>query len=117
MPDGLGLNASGVGDLTELANGVDGLERARDDLPGAQLVRLVDESVFQKLRVGQDDAELVVEPVEEKREINIVGYHSSSLTKRLCGPGRHCFFGLPPQSVLEDSDGSAGRADVLHLAA
>ena len=49
----------------DLANGTHGIEHARDDLRRSRSVHLVGSFRFDELSVGEDDAELVVQLVEQ----------------------------------------------------
>jgi len=59
---------TGANRLFEVLNDADGFEGARDDLGGPDAVGLVAELVFEQLRVSQDDAELVVQPVKQAHD-------------------------------------------------
>lgn len=59
------LEVRGVGVTPDLASGAHGIERARHKLSGARAVRGVSRFRLEQLGVRQDDAELIVQPVEE----------------------------------------------------
>ena len=63
------LEIGGVGMTPDLSGGAHGVERARHELGGARAVRGVGRFRFEQLGVRQDDAELIVQPVEEHPQI------------------------------------------------
>jgi hypothetical protein len=75
-----------LGRLVELApqvlHGVDGFEDALDDLAGARLLRLIRETAFEKLRVGENDPELIVQPVKETRPLRLGQIHNTPSATR-----------------------------------
>jgi hypothetical protein len=54
-------------DPAEVLNGRDCFERARNDLAGAGTLRFLGQTGLEELGVGEDDAELVVQPVKDGR--------------------------------------------------
>ena len=75
-------SGSGLGGFVDLAtqmlNGVDGFEDALDDLTSARFLRLVSQTAFEKFGVGQNDPELIVQPVKQPRPIGLGQAHSSA---------------------------------------
>jgi len=62
----------GVGhgeEATQLLDGRDRVEGTGHHLPGASPLRLVNQPGLEQLRVGEDDPELVVEAVEDLRQV------------------------------------------------
>ena len=62
----------------ELLNGVDGFEDALDDLAGAGFLGVVGQPALEQLGVGQNDPELIVQPVKEPRPIRLGQVHNSA---------------------------------------
>ena len=107
-----------LGGLVHLAaqvlNGVDSFEDALDDLAGASLLRLVGETAFEQLGVGEDDPELIVQPVKETRPLRLGQVHntpsatssaarSSSARTKPLAPGLAIVrAGFTPQRIGED---------------
>ena len=58
-----------ISDLANVSDSIDRLESARDHLPCPRTMGFVGEAVFEELGVRQDDAELVVQLMEEAGEI------------------------------------------------
>jgi hypothetical protein len=75
-------SGSGFGGLVEFAaevlNGVDGFEDAFDDLTGAGFLRLVRQTAFEKFGIGQNDPELIVQPVKQPGPIRLRQAHNSA---------------------------------------
>ena len=71
-----------LGRLVHLAaqvlNGVNGFEDALDDLPGARFLRVVGQTAFEQFGVGQNDPELIVQPVKQPRPIGLGQAHNSA---------------------------------------
>ena len=55
--------------MAELSCGVDRLEDARHDLASPRPMCVIHQAVFKKLRVDQDDAQLVIELMKQAGEI------------------------------------------------
>jgi hypothetical protein len=70
-----------LGRLVDLAphvlNSVDRFEDAFDDLTGTRLLRLVGETAFEQLSVGENDPELIVQPVKETRPLRLGQIHNT----------------------------------------
>ena len=126
----LGLRAArGFCSLTDLSNGAEGGQSARDDLGRPLAIHSVGSLGFQQLGVGEDDTELVVQAMKERLKLlpcairRPQGRRSAARSSRvrtgggpdvgLFGTGRWC--GVAPQGVREDPDGSAGGPDVFDL--
>jgi hypothetical protein len=62
-----GIAADG---LLEMLDGANRLERPGDDLGGPNAMDLVGELALEQLRVGQDDAELVVQAMKEAHHLD-----------------------------------------------
>jgi len=98
----------------QMLNGVDGFEDALDDLTGARLLRLVSETAFEQLGVGEDDPELIVQPVKEPRPLRLGQTHktpsatssaarSSGARTKPLAPGLAIVrAGFTPQRIGED---------------
>ena len=97
----------------QMLNGVDGFEDALDDLTGARLLRLVGETAFEQLGVGENDPQLVVQPVKETRPLRLGQVHntpsptsatrSSSTRTKPLAPGLAIVrAGFTPQRIGED---------------
>lgn len=97
----------------QMLNGVDGFEDALDDLTGARLLRLVGEAAFEQLGVGENDPELVVQPVKKTRPLRLGQVHntpsatsatrsSSARTKPLAPSLAIVRAGFTPQRIGED---------------
>lgn len=56
---------TGTDGVFEILNDADGLEGAGDDLGGPDTMRFVGQLGLKQFRVREDDAELVVQPMEE----------------------------------------------------
>ena len=54
---------------SEVLDRGDGLKGARDNLAGSSTLGLFCQARFEQLRVGQDDPELVVEPMKNGRKV------------------------------------------------
>ena len=67
--------------------GRDGFEGAADDQARANSIGVVAEAVFEKLGVGENDAELVVQPVEQPCDFGEAGF--DGVPSGLCGFRRH----------------------------
>ncbi len=74
-------------EATQLLHGRDGIERAPDNLPGPGSLGLIREPGFEQLGVGENHAQLVVEPMEDLRQV-WRGIHRR-LRRPLCGIRRH----------------------------
>jgi len=55
----------------EVLNGIDGFEDGFDDLVGASLQRLVGQATFEQLGVGENNPQLIVQPMEQPRPIGL----------------------------------------------
>ena len=121
--------ASGQHFLPKLLSGIDGLEGTGNDLFGADPQRIVGQPMLEQLGIGQDDAQLVVEAVEQPNHFlwnrrigcpaagqRCVRRHGSAGHFSL-GLGNGDGFRLAPERVREDADRAAGGPDVLDLAA
>jgi hypothetical protein len=98
---------------SQVLNGVDRFEDALDDLAGASLLRLVGETAFEQLGVGEDDPELIVQPVKETRPLRLGQVHntpsatsaarSSSARTKPLAPGLAIVrAGFTPKRIGED---------------
>ena len=67
--------------------GGDGLERAADDKTRANSIRVVAEAVFEELGIRENDAELIVQPVEQPCDFGEAGF--DGVTSGLRGFRRH----------------------------
>jgi hypothetical protein len=65
--------------LADLTGGAHGFERARHDLRGARAMKVVGRLRLEQLGVRQDDAQLVVQAVEEEAQIGTNGHGSPRL--------------------------------------
>ena len=65
----------------------DGFEGAADDETRANSIGIVTKAVFEKLGVGENDAELVVQPVEQPCDFGEAGF--DGVPSGLCGFRRH----------------------------
>ena len=98
---------------------------------GAGAARLVDGLGLEQFGVGEDDPQLVVQPMEQQRAARAIPCTESLeasagrdiITRRPAMPLGAATAAAPlgrlraaPERVLEDADGAAGRADVLDLA-
>jgi hypothetical protein len=120
--------------LADFSRGGHRGERALDDLRGARAVRVVGSFRMEQLRVSENHSELVVEPVEERTQIDGVRHGTTRARSRLRREPeprrilRLLFVAVrlglalvddslrrTPEGVLEDANGPAGSADVLHL--
>ncbi len=63
-----------------MLDGVDRFEDALDDLAGTRFLRLVSQAAFEKLGVGQNNPELIVQPVKEPGPIGLRQAHRSATT-------------------------------------
>src|SRR5215475_2170812 len=77
MRSGSGLGRF-VDFATEVLNGVDGFEDALDDLTGARFLRLVSQTAFEQFGVGQNNPELIVQPVKQPGPIGLGQAHNSA---------------------------------------
>ena len=53
----------------DFARGAHGIQRARDELRGARTIGGVRRLGLQQLRVGQNDAQLIIQPVEQHAQV------------------------------------------------
>jgi hypothetical protein len=67
--------------MSETLRSANCFESATDHQTGSDLVGVVTEAVLEQLGIGEDDAELVVQPVEEPRDLGLGG---------LCGGPSGC---------------------------
>ena len=56
---------TGFGQLSNRLGGTHRVERTRDELRRSSAVRVVNRLRLEQLRVGEDDAELIIEAVEQ----------------------------------------------------
>jgi len=52
-----------------LAGCAHGIERARDELRGARAIGGISSLGLEQLRVGQNDAQLIIQPVEQHAQV------------------------------------------------
>ena len=70
-------------DSPQTLHGRDRIDRPRDDLTGSGSLGLVGEAAFQQLSVGENDAELIVQSMEQSGEIRLGrGIHRSRRSRR-----------------------------------
>lgn len=67
---GRGITADG---LLEVLDGADRLKRAGHDLGGTRAMDFIGQLAFEQFRVGQNDAELVVEAMKEAHHLGHTG--------------------------------------------
>ena len=73
--------------MAQPLGGCDGFEGAADDQAGANPIGIVAEAVFEELGVGENDAELVVQSVEQPCDFGEAGF--DGVPSGLCGFRRH----------------------------
>ena len=75
-------------DTSQTLHGRDGVDGSRDDLTGARALRLVAQPAFQQLGVGEDHPELIIQSMEQPREIGLGRIHRSWECSS-CASARH----------------------------
>lgn len=94
----------------------DGVKGPRDNLTGAGLVIWIGQPLFQQLGVSENDAQLVVQLMEQLAEFWL--RHLRAPAQRFFDPGvGRRRFGPSPQRVGKDPHGATGGPDVMDLSA
>jgi len=121
------LGARRLGQAPDALDDLDRFQHAGYYLPGARSLSLVAEPLFEQLGVRETNAQLVVQPVEETRQLRVGRGHvlMAGSRRRLravrqafcptCGLRR--IRRITPERVDEDADGAAGCPDVFNFSA
>ena len=118
--------------LAEIFDCAHGLERARHHLGGSRAARGIGHFRFEQFSMGEDDAQLVVEAVEQEAELWCISHVASRsgrcrtrirlglialfLVPHRFSCGTIGVVRIAPQRIDEDADGSACGAHVFDLA-